>query len=190
MNWKRLYDCVVVTEVSCSKIRVSHSCVFFSFFYHSMRVLLLLLFCAHIRMFALITPPFLVSSLAVLHVKLSVRTPLSGPELILSEEKQLSVGDWPSLIHETVEDCPIQHTTTPLARNNNEEDQNSSSNLKRTGKTLEPQHTPRTTSGGPDYSILTEQEKCTPFAPEVCSFLCDLLLCVYSQPLLCIFCCL
>eukprot|EP01084_Bolivina_argentea_P281685 481997_1 len=105
------------------------------------------------------------SSLAVLHVKLSVRTPLNGPELVLVEEKQLAVGEWPNIILAASEVHPIHQMKT---ENMVEGVQNP--RLKINEKPLPPsqQHTP--TTDGPDFSILTEQEKCFPFAPEVRSF--------------------
>ncbi len=168
MNWKSRYVFGVVTEVSnnnwwycCYSLVVQHEFI----------IILLVFVLMHASL-------FLASSLAVLHVKLSVRTPLSGPELVLVEEKQLTIGAWPNIIPATFEVHPIHQMET---ENKEEEDQN---------PRLPPPQQHTTTTSGPGFSILTEQEKCTPFAPEVCSFSLQFVVLgyIYIQSLLCIFC--
>ncbi len=86
------------------------------------------------------------------------------------EEKQLSVGEWPSTIPTALEIRPSQKKT------DNKEDQNPRLKMhgapqqKSRAAEQESQLAPQqAASGGPGFGILTEKEKYDPFAPEVCS---------------------
>ncbi len=142
--------------------------------HHGLCVSNIACFCIYLHLNTL----FLASSLAVLYVKLSVRTPLSGEELVWVEEKQLTVGEWPtSTIPKALVINPNQMKTDKYK----EEDQDTRLKIhgmpqqksraaeQESQLDLAPQQA--ATGGAPDFGILTEKEKYDPFAPEVCSSL-------------------
>ncbi len=84
------------------------------------------------------------------------------------EEKQLMIGEWPNIAPTTTlevspnrdkdEDPRLVKARKKSPRQSREEPEPQSQQL--TSQKAE--------SGGPDFGILTEQEKYNPFAPEVC----------------------